>query len=100
MVPGGGLVMPRLLVVEDQKKLLNGLRAGLEEEGYVVSTAVSGEQGYYAATTEAVDLVILDLMLPGRDGICVLRDLRANGFVRPVLILTARDGVEDRVLGL
>jgi two-component system OmpR family response regulator len=92
--------MPRLLVVEDQKKLLNSLRSGLEEEGYEVIAATTGEQGYYAATTEAVDAVVLDLMLPGRDGLRVLRDLRANGFTRPVLILTARDAVEDRILGL
>ena len=92
--------MLRLLVVEDQKKLLNSLRAGLEEEGYEVAVAATGEQGYYAATTETVDAVVLDLMLPGRDGLRVLRDLRANGFTKPVLILTARDAVEDRVLGL
>jgi two-component system copper resistance phosphate regulon response regulator CusR len=92
--------MPRLLVVEDQKKLLNSLRAGLVEEGYEVAVAATGEQGYYAATTETVDAVVLDLMLPGRDGIRVLRDLRAGGFTQPVLILTARDAVEDRILGL
>jgi DNA-binding response OmpR family regulator len=92
--------MPRVLIVEDQKKLLNSLKTGLEEEGYEVVVAATGEQGYYAATTEPVDAVVLDLMLPGRDGIRVLRDLRANGFGRPVLILTARDAVEDRVLGL
>jgi two-component system copper resistance phosphate regulon response regulator CusR len=92
--------MPRLLIVEDQKKLLNSLKSGLEEEGYDVASAANGEQGYYIATTESVDVIVLDLMLPGRDGIRVLRDLRANGFTRPVLILTARDAVEDRVLGL
>ena len=89
--------MPRLLIVEDQRKLLNSLKAGLEEEGYEIATAANGELGYYAATTEAIDLVVLDVMLPGRDG---LRDLRAIGFTRPVLILTARDAVEERVLGL
>jgi DNA-binding response OmpR family regulator len=92
--------MPRLVVVEDQKKLLASLQRGLEEEGYEVISAATGEQGYYAATTESVDAVVLDLMLPGRDGIRVLRDLRAHGFTRPVLILTARDAIEDRVLGL
>ena len=92
--------MPRLLVIEDQKKLLNSLQRGLEEEGYEVVTASTGEQGYYAATTEDFDAVVLDLMLPGRHGLQVLRDLRANGFARPVLILTARDTVEDRVSGL
>jgi two-component system, OmpR family, copper resistance phosphate regulon response regulator CusR len=92
--------MPRLLVVEDQKKLLSSLKSGLEEEGYEVVVAANGEQGYYAATTGPIDAIVLDLMLPGRDGIRVLRDLRANGFTRPVLILTALDAVEDRVLGL
>ena len=92
--------MPLLLVVEDQKRLLSSLQRGLEEKGYEVITATTGEQGYYAATTQAIDAMILDLMLPGRDGIRVLRDLRANGFTRPVLILTARDTVDDRVLGL
>jgi two-component system OmpR family response regulator len=92
--------MPRLLIVEDQKKLLSSLQRGLEEKGYEVTSAATGEQGYYAATTEPIDAMILDLMLPGRDGIRVLRDLRANGFSRPVLILTAKDAVEDRVLGL
>jgi DNA-binding response OmpR family regulator len=92
--------MARLLVIEDQKKLLSSLQRGLEEEGYEVVTAASGEQGYYAATTEDFDSVVLDLMLPGRGGLQVLRDLRANGFSRPILILTARDTIEDRVAGL
>jgi DNA-binding response OmpR family regulator len=92
--------MPRVLIVEDQKRLLNNLQRGLEEKGYEVVTATTGEQGYYAATTEHVDAIILDLMLPGHDGIRVLRDLRAKGFTRPVLILTARDTLEDKVLGL
>ena len=92
--------MPRLLIVEDQKKLLSNLQRGLEEKGYEVITAATGEQGYYAATTEHIDAMILDLMLPGRDGIRVLRDLRGKGFTQPVLILTARDAIEDRVLGL
>jgi two-component system, OmpR family, copper resistance phosphate regulon response regulator CusR len=92
--------MARLLVIEDQKKLLQSLHRGLEEEGYEVVAAATGEQGYYAATTGAIDAVVLDLMLPGRDGLQVLRDLRANGFTKPVLILTARDTVDDRVHGL
>lgn len=92
--------MQRLLIVEDQKTLLSSLKSGLEEEGYEIVTAATGEQGYYVATTESVDAVVLDVMLPGRDGIRVLRDLRAHGFTRPVLILTARDAIEDRVLGL
>jgi two-component system, OmpR family, copper resistance phosphate regulon response regulator CusR len=92
--------MARVLIVEDQKKLLQSLKRGLEEEGYDVATAMSGEEGYYLATTGAPDAIVLDLMLPGRDGLKVLRDLRSQGFTRPVLILTARDAVEDRVAGL
>jgi len=92
--------MPRLLIIEDQKRLLGSLQRGLEEEGYEVITSASGEEGYYLATTRSPDVVVLDLMLPKRDGFEVLRDLRAHGFARPVLILTARDTVEDRVKGL
>lgn len=92
--------MPRVLVVEDQKKLLNSLTRGLAQEGYDVVGAATGEEGYYAATTQEIDAIVLDLMLPGRDGMQVLRDLRAGSFTRPVLILTARDSVDDRVAGL
>ena len=92
--------MSRVLIVEDQKRLQASLRRGLEEEGYQVAAATSGEDGFYQATTHAVDVVVLDLMLPGRDGLQVLKDLRTHGFQKPVLILTSRDTVEDRVLGL
>jgi DNA-binding response OmpR family regulator len=92
--------MSCVLVVEDQKKLLQSLRRGLEEEGYDVVAATTGEEGYYLATTGSPDAIILDLMLPGRDGLKVLRDLRGKGYTKPVLILTARDTVEDRVAGL
>ena len=92
--------MARLLVIEDQKKLLQSLRRGLEEEGYEVVPAATGEEGFYRATTGDFDALVLDLMLPGRNGLEVLRDLRARGFTKPTLILTARDAIEDRVLGL
>src|SRR4051812_16378265 len=92
--------MARLLVVEDQKKLQKSLGRGLTEEGYEVVSALDGEEGFYKATTEPFDAVVLDLMLPGRSGLEVLRDLRSKGFTKPVLILTARDAVEDRVTGL
>ena len=92
--------MAAVLVIEDQPTLRAGLRRGLEQEGYSVATAGTGEEGFYAATTEPCDALILDLMLPGRDGLRVLRDLRAQGFAAPVLILTARDAVADRVAGL
>ena len=92
--------MARILVVEDRKRLLSSLRRGLEEEGYEVETAATGEAGYFLATTKAVDALVLDVMLPGRDGLQVLKELRAKGFAKPVLILTSKDAVEDRVKGL
>lgn len=92
--------MVRLLVVEDQLPLLRSLRQGLEEEGYVVTTAANGVDGCRCARSGPVDAVVLDLMLPDRDGLSVLRELRQNGFEQPVLIITARDAVEDRVRGL
>jgi DNA-binding response OmpR family regulator len=92
--------MPRILIVEDSKKLAASLRRGLEDEGYEAVATHTGEEGYYLATTQPPDAVVLDLQLPGRDGLQVLQDLRAQGFTRPVLILTARDSVEDRVAGL
>ena len=92
--------MARVLIVEDQKKLLHSLRRGLAEEGYDVATSTTGEEGYYLATTGLPDAIVLDLMLPGRNGLKVLRDLRSQGYTKPVLILTARDTVDDRVAGL
>ena len=92
--------MSRLLVIEDQKKLLQSLERGLSEEGYEVIPAPTGEEGYLQAKSRPVDAIVLDLMLPERDGLDVLRSLRSDGFTKPILILTARDGVEDRVQGL
>ena len=92
--------MMRILVVEDEKKLAESLRKGLTAEQYTVSLAHSGEDGFYLATTQVFDLMILDILLPGRDGIEILGALRHGGIVAPVLVLTSRDGVEDRVRGL
>ncbi len=92
--------MAHVLIVEDQKRLAASLRKGLEEEGFEVTVAHTGEEGFYLATTRPPDALVLDIMLPGRDGFEVLRDLRERGFTKPVLILTARDSVEDRVAGL
>jgi len=92
--------MSRLLVIEDQRKLLQSLERGLCEEGYEVIPAATGEEGYLQARTVPVDAIVLDLMLPERDGLDVLRSLRSEGFTKPILILTARDGVDDRVQGL
>ena len=90
----------RILVVEDETKVARALKEGLEEEHYDVAVAKTGEEGFFRANAEMFDLVVLDLMLPGRDGIEVLTTLRKRGLQTPVLILTAKDTIEDRVLGL
>ena len=90
----------RILVVEDEPKVRQALREGLEAEGYEVAVAQTGEEGFFHASTRSFELIILDVMLPGRDGIEVLQTLRKQGAKTPVLLLTARDAVEDRVLGL
>ena len=90
----------RILVIEDETKLATALREGLEAEGYEVCLAADGDAGFLLASRDSFDLLLLDLMLPGRDGIDLLTRLRECGVATPVFILTARDAVEDRVLGL
>jgi two-component system, OmpR family, copper resistance phosphate regulon response regulator CusR len=90
----------RILIIEDETKVANALRAGLEAEHYEVTIAATGEEGFYLASQGSFDLVLLDLMLPQRDGIDVLATLRMCGVQTPVFVLTARDAVDDRVLGL
>lgn len=90
----------RILVVEDERKIAEALKLGLEAEGYQVVIAASGEEGFFCLNSESFDLLLLDRMLPGRDGLEVLKTLRAKEFTLPVLVLTGRDTVEDRVLGL
>ena len=90
----------RILIVEDEAKVARALKEGLEGEHYDVVVAKTGEEGFFRANAEMFDLLVLDLMLPGRDGIEVLTTLRKRGLQTPVLILTAKDAVEDRVLGL
>ena len=90
----------RLLVIEDEVKVAHALKTGLESERYEVVVATTGEDGFFRANAEVFDLLVLDVMLPGRDGIEVLTTLRKRGTQTPVLILTAKDAVEDRVLGL
>jgi DNA-binding response OmpR family regulator len=90
----------RILVVEDEIKLAKALKEGLEEDRYEVSVVHTGEEGFYAVHEQAFDLVILDVMLPGRDGLEILSTLRRQGNTTPVLLLTARDAIDDRVRGL
>jgi two-component system copper resistance phosphate regulon response regulator CusR len=89
-----------ILVIEDEPKVAQAIRKGLESANYKVTVASNGEEGYFLATTRAFDLILLDLLLPGRSGLEILAALRQQRCQTPVLILTARDDVEDRVLGL
>lgn len=90
----------RLLVVEDEPRVARALREGLAAEGYDVTLAQTGEDGFFLASTQPFDLIVLDRMLPGRDGLEILASLRRNGLLTPAIVLTARDAVEDRVAGL
>lgn len=90
----------RILVVEDELKMAALLRRGLAEEGHAVDVAATGDDGVWMAQAADYDAIVLDLMLPGLDGVSVCRRWRENGVWAPVLMLTARDGIEDRVAGL
>jgi two-component system copper resistance phosphate regulon response regulator CusR len=90
----------RILVIEDEAKISHALKEGLERAQYEVATARTGEEGFYLASTQSFDLVLLDLMLPGRDGLEILATLRSREWKTPVMILTARDALGDRVQGL
>jgi DNA-binding response OmpR family regulator len=90
----------RILVIEDEINLSQVIKRGLIENGYSVDTAYDGEEGQYLAETTPYDLIILDIMLPKKDGFAVCRDLRNKRVNIPLLMLTARDSVEDRVKGL
>jgi len=90
----------QILVIEDEPKVAEALQEGLEAEHYEVTVVHTGEDGFYEASARAFDLIVLDLMLPGRDGLEVLQTLRRQDVQTPVLILTAKDAVEDRVTGL
>src|ERR1044071_3365532 len=90
----------RVLVVEDEQKVANALREGLGGERYEVVVERTGEDAFFRITTEAFDLILLDLGLPGRDGLQILTTLRSKSIKTPVLVLTARDTLQDRVAGL
>jgi DNA-binding response OmpR family regulator len=90
----------RVLVVEDERRLGGIIRRGLIEEGYAVDVVYDGEEAQYMAETTTYDIIILDIMLPKKDGIAVCKDLRSKKINTPILMLTARDSVEDRVKGL
>jgi DNA-binding response OmpR family regulator len=90
----------RILVIEDEKKVAGFLKNGLKEEGYAVDDAFDGQTGFDMAIENEYDMIILDLMLPGLDGITLCKKLREQGNNTPILMLTAREAVKDRVIGL
>jgi len=90
----------RILLVEDESRVAGFVARGLREQAYAVDIAPDGEQAVYLGSVNAYDLVILDVMLPRKDGHTVCRELRASGLRTPILMLTARDAVDDRVAGL
>jgi DNA-binding response OmpR family regulator len=90
----------RILVIEDEAKVAKAVADGLAAEGYQVRVAGTGEEGFFLVSNESFDLVLLDLMLPRRDGLEILAALRKRRLETPVLILTAKDTIEDRVQGL
>ncbi len=90
----------RVLVVEDQDRIASFIEKGLKEQGFVVDLVHDGDDGYALATTEPYDAIVLDIMLPGRDGLSILKNLRKKGSSVPVLLLTARSELDERLEGL
>ncbi len=90
----------RILLVEDDKRLAGVIKRGLVEEGYSTDCVYDGEEAQQMAETTPYDLILLDIMLPKKDGIVVCRELRAKQVSMPILMLTAKDSIEDRVKGL
>jgi DNA-binding response OmpR family regulator len=90
----------RLLLVEDDSRIARFVAKGLREQAYAVDVSATGDDALYQAAINTYDLVILDVMIPGRDGFAVCRELRKSGQRMPILMLTARDAVEDRINGL
>jgi DNA-binding response OmpR family regulator len=89
-----------ILIVEDEVKVANALKQGFEDEGYETAVASTGEDAFFRISTEHFDIILLDLMLPGCNGLEVLRTIRKRRIDTPVLLLTARDALQDRVEGL
>ncbi|MBE0543831.1 MAG: response regulator transcription factor [Verrucomicrobia bacterium] len=90
----------KILVIEDEKKIASFVRKGLEAQGFVVDVSHHGDEGFTLATTRPYDAVILDIMLPGKDGLSILRNLRGRKISLPVILLTARSELNERLEGL
>ncbi|MFA6004941.1 MAG: response regulator transcription factor [Patescibacteria group bacterium] len=90
----------RILVVEDEHRIANSIKTGLQQEKYAVDICYSGDEGFDLASTEEYDAIILDLMLPGMDGLAICRNLRKSRIHTPILMLTAKGQIQDKVTGL
>jgi heavy metal response regulator len=90
----------RILVIEDEAKIAQFIKRGLKEEGYAVDVAQDGEEGHFHLSSNEYDIIILDLMLPKKDGMTLCRELRKEGNETPIIMLTAKDTVKDKVKGL
>ena len=90
----------KILIIEDDIKIINFLKKGLEEECYIVDYAINGEEGIYLANVNKYDLILLDIMLPIKDGIEVCKTLRISNNQIPIIMLTAKDSIEDKIKGL
>jgi heavy metal response regulator len=90
----------RILVVEDDAKVAGFIKKGLVEENYAVDLFPNGEDGAFWAAENDYDLIVLDIMLPGKDGLSICKELRAKGIVTPIMMLTAKDTVDDKIKGL
>ncbi|RXJ91588.1 DNA-binding response regulator [Arcobacter sp. CECT 8983] len=90
----------KILIIEDDEKIINFLKKGLEEESYSVDYSLNGDEGIYLASVNTYDLILLDIMLPIKDGIEVCKTLRNNSIYTPIIMLTAKDSIEDKIKGL
>lgn len=90
----------KILIIEDDEKIVNFLKKGLEEESYSVDYSLNGDEGIYLASVNSYDLILLDIMLPIKDGIEVCKTLRADDINTPIIMLTAKDSIEDKIKGL
>ena len=90
----------KILIIEDDLKIINFLKKGLEEECYIVDSSTNGDEGLYLASVNEYDLILLDIMLPIKDGMEVCKTLRASNIQTPIIMLTAKDSIEDKIKGL
>lgn len=94
------MIFMKILIIEDDLKIINFLKKGLEEECYIVDFSTNGDEGLYLASINTYDLILLDIMLPIKDGIEVCKSLRSSNIQIPIIMLTAKDSIEDKIKGL